>query len=481
MQDINPKSLPSARLLRRSFQHLPGISAAREAKLRSEGLQDWNDLLLRRPAQLDLFRKRGGALCCAVEASEEALANRDVEFFKERLPKREFYRIAASFPERCVFLDIESTGLSKHYDQVTLVGWSVGSRYEVVVDPSETGQLEHDLLAQPLVITFNGTLFDLPFLTNRFNNDWSSATHVDLRYLAKRVGLTGGQKKIEETIGLAREASLEGITGAEAVGLWFDYKEGDLNALRKLIRYNHADIEGMKFVFEQVVDRLEPGTNGGFANGGLFQRSTVQFADEHCETIANTVRVSPYCGRVGPRLAFSDLRKRAAQLDSIPIVGIDLTGSEERKSGWAAVIGENLTTGLVASDADLIERTLSAKPFLVSIDSPLSLPAGRLTEFDDDPRTGRIRDRAAGGTAASQEGDQRISGVVAEHAAFDSSGRGIGHATEKRGRSRDRELPRRRAGHTRNSPEEDQLEALGGRIAPLRVRSFARGIECFPR
>ena len=385
MQDINPKSLPSAPLLRRSFQHLPGISAAREAKLRSEGLQDWNDLLLRTPAQLDLFRKRGSALRCAVEASEEALANRDVEFFKERLPRREFYRIAASFPERCVFLDIESTGLSKYYDQVTLLGWSLGSRYEVLIDPTETSQLERDLSAQPVVITFNGSLFDLPFLTNRFNNDWSRATHVDLRYLAKRVGLTGGQKKIEETIGLAREAPLEGITGAEAVGLWFDYKEGDLNALCKLIRYNHADIEGMKFVFEEVVDRLEPGANGDFTNGRLFERSSVHFADKRCDTVANTVRISPYCGRVGPRLAFPDLHKRAPQLASIPVVGIDLTGSEKRKSGWAAVIGQELTTELVASDADLIGRTLSAKPFLVSIDSPLSLPSGRLTEFDDDP------------------------------------------------------------------------------------------------
>ena len=385
MQDISHKSLPSMRLLRRSFQLLPGISASKEAKLRSEGLQDWNDLLLRTPAQLDLFRKRASALRSAIEASEEALANRDVEFFKERLPKRELYRIAASFPELCVFLDIESTGLSKYYDQVTLVGWSVGSSYEVLVDPSETCQLERDLRAQPIVITFNGTLFDLPFLTNRFKTDWSGATHLDLRYLAKRVGLTGGQKNIEVKIGLARQAPLEGITGAEAVALWFDYKEGDLNALRKLIRYNHADIEGMKFLFEHVVARLEPGTGAGFVNGGLFERSSVHFADKPRDPVANAVRISPYCGRVGPRLTFSDLHNRSARLDSTPVVGIDLTGSEKRKSGWAAVTGQELTTELVASDADLIGRTLSAKPFLVSIDSPLSLPAGRLTEFDDDP------------------------------------------------------------------------------------------------
>lgn len=385
MQDIRPECLPSTPLLRRSFQHLPGISAAKEAKLRSEGLQDWNDLLLWTPAQLYLFRNYGSALHCAIDESEEALAKRDVEYFKKRLPKREFYRIAASFPERCVFLDIESTGLSQHYDQVTLVGWSVGSKYEVLIEPSETSQFEHELSAQSIVITFNGSLFDLPFLTNRFNTDWSRAVHVDLRFLAKRVGLTGGQKKIEMIIGVAREATLEGTTGAEAVGHWFDFKEGDLNALRKLIRYNHADIEGMKFLFEEVINRLEPGTRADFVNGGLFERSSVHFSEKPCDMVANTVQISPYCGRVGPRFVFSDLHKRATQLDSITVVGIDLTGSEKRKSGWAAVTGRELTTELMASDAELIGRTLDAKPFLVSIDSPLSLPTGRLSEFDDDP------------------------------------------------------------------------------------------------
>ena len=378
--------MPDAHLLRRSFQHLPGISAAEEARLWAEGISDWADLIRHTPVQLDMYRKRGSALQSAVEASEEALANRDVAFFANRLPKREHYRIAASFPERCVFLDIESTGLSTYYDQVTLVGWSVDDTYTVLIDPGRIEELERRLHEHAMVVTFNGSLFDLPFLARRFKKSWSGLCHVDLRYLAKRVGLTGGQKKIEGELGLTREASLEGITGAEAVALWFDYKEGDLDALRELIRYNHADIEGMKFLFEEVIRRVVSRAGGApVPNGGLFRRSSLCFSDARRVNGANVVSIAPYGGDVGPRLTFAGLRNDAARLDDLTVVGIDLTGSEERKSGWAAVTGQRLTTDLVGPDAELVERTLAAEPFLVSIDSPLSLPAGRVSEFDDDP------------------------------------------------------------------------------------------------
>ncbi len=385
MAELTAEPSASRPLLRRSFQHLPGIGAAKEAKLRAEGLWDWNDLLSSRTMQRDLFGRRTSRLGCAVEESEGALANKDVKFFKKRLPRREHYRIAASFPSRCVFLDIESTGLSKYYDQVTLVGWSVGRQYEVLIDPTETARLEHDLNEQSILVTFNGTLFDLPFLASRFKTDWSAIAHVDLRYLARRVGLTGGQKRIELAIGRERETGLEGVSGADAVELWFDYKEGDLSALRKLIRYNHADIEGMKLIFERVIGELEPGANVRAASAELFQRSSLHFADNVDGTMRSAICVVPYRGHVGPRLTYMHLRNRTEQLDEVPIVGIDLTGSEKRKSGWASVVGTKLTTALVATDAELIARTLSVGPYLVSIDSPLSLPAGRLTEFDDDP------------------------------------------------------------------------------------------------
>lgn len=55
-------------------------------------------------------------------------------------------------------------------------------------------------------------------------------------------------------------------------------------------------------------------------------------------------------------------------------VGIDLTGSEKRKSGWALLEGMRTTTGRIGSDNELIEATKAANPDVVSIDSPLTLP-----------------------------------------------------------------------------------------------------------
>lgn len=57
------------------------------------------------------------------------------------------------------------------------------------------------------------------------------------------------------------------------------------------------------------------------------------------------------------------------------VVGIDLTGSEERRSGLACLDDEGLVvTVRLKSDLEIELFTLDMAPDLVSIDSPLSLP-----------------------------------------------------------------------------------------------------------
>ncbi|MNY19853.1 hypothetical protein D3C86_1533080 [compost metagenome] len=66
-------------------------------------------------------------------------------------------------------------------------------------------------------------------------------------------------------------------------------------------------------------------------------------------------------------------------------VGIDLTGSEKKASGWCALQGNSASTSKLFTNKELINQTILANPAVISIDSPLSLPFGRLSVFDNDP------------------------------------------------------------------------------------------------
>lgn len=76
-------------------------------------------------------------------------------------------------------------------------------------------------------------------------------------------------------------------------------------------------------------------------------------------------------------------------------VGLDLAGSPRRRTGFCA-LGPELVAevAVLYGDEEIVARTLAARPGVVSIDAPLSIPAGRRDIHD---RTGphlRACDRA---------------------------------------------------------------------------------------
>lgn len=70
---------------------------------------------------------------------------------------------------------------------------------------------------------------------------------------------------------------------------------------------------------------------------------------------------------------------------SLNSVGIDLTSNEKKASGWCALHGDLASTSKLFTNEDLINKTVLVNPAVISIDSPLSLPFGRLSVYDDDP------------------------------------------------------------------------------------------------
>lgn len=73
------------------------------------------------------------------------------------------------------------------------------------------------------------------------------------------------------------------------------------------------------------------------------------------------------------------------EINNLVSVGIDLTGSEKKKCGWAVLTNGLVYTRTIFTDRELIEETARQKPAVISIDAPLSLPAGRISVYDTDP------------------------------------------------------------------------------------------------
>jgi hypothetical protein len=226
------------------------------------------------------------------------------------------------------------------------------------------------LLSYLLVLArcpFNGSLFDLPFIKTFFRDINLPVCHVDLRFLGKRAGLSGGQKEIETKIGIKRQKSLQDIKGETAPVLWYKYCWGDQAELKKLIAYNHADIEGMKIIFDNVVHRLlkKHETYLGKRAISKFERnkSKIKWANPESAN-PEGIQIQPYKGNPGPLVLLKDLEVLSSNAE-LRIVGIDLTGSEARPSGWCLLKNDSAETRCLSLDADIIRETLQSRPKIV--------------------------------------------------------------------------------------------------------------------
>jgi len=316
--------------------------------------------------------------------SKFKLINKDADYFASRLPNNLHFLIPHSFPEDTIFLDIETTGLSIYYDRISIVGWSRLGNYNVFIHgdhPSEQKLLQ-SLASAKAIITFNGSMFDLPFLKKFFENISVPSCHIDLRFFSKRLGYRGGQKKIELQLGFQRPDSLLDIDGYEATILWYKYKEGDLESLKRLIQYNAFDIEGMKFIFEELTLKLieKEGLPIKTTHVYHFSNHNSQF-NFTSDPDAEGIFISHFSGDKGPSCTIDSLKSVIHE----KIIGIDLTGSEKRATGWALIENKQATTRTIFTDEQLIAETIMHNPAIISIDSPLSIPMGRISFYDDDP------------------------------------------------------------------------------------------------
>ncbi len=177
-------------MLRNTFVHLPGVGLHRERALWQQGILDWDRFL--EAAEQHLLRQRIYETAAPlVRQSVEAVAAGDPRFFHGRLPSRETWRLYPEFADRACFLDIETTGLASCYDEVTLIGALGGGQLALFVNGVNLDQFPAYIAQFPLLVTFNGSQFDVPFLRAHFPKARLDQAHIDLRFVLRLAGPPG--------------------------------------------------------------------------------------------------------------------------------------------------------------------------------------------------------------------------------------------------------------------------------------------------
>lgn len=169
------------------------------------------------------------------------------------------------------YLDIETTGLSCQYADITVIGIYLAngkeSRLVQLVGRDVTvGNFLEAVDSVQTIYTYNGSRFDLPFIHGSLGIDLADVFHHhDLMYDCWRCNLFGGFKAVEQQLGISRQ--LKGITGLDAIMLWQRYRDyDDQKALALLLQYNKEDVLNLKVLREKLYLRASLELQSGRVN-----------------------------------------------------------------------------------------------------------------------------------------------------------------------------------------------------------------------
>ena len=253
-------------MIRNTFLFLPKIKQKTELKIWKQGIKDWDDFL--NNDVKGISKKTKAFYNRKITEAKTALRNNDSAYFYNKLPSTETWRLYNFFKEESVFLDIETSSSTSLDSYLTVIGLFDGDDTKIMVRDVNLNisALKHELKKYKLIITFNGSSFDIPYLNKKYPNLLPRIPHIDLRHLCTKIGLKGGLKYIEKQLNIKRNnIILDCLYGGDPLKLWRIFKAtGDKYYLNLLVEYNEEDIINLKKIADYVIEKLYKNMKASF-------------------------------------------------------------------------------------------------------------------------------------------------------------------------------------------------------------------------
>jgi len=391
-------------MIKSTFIFIPGVGKKTEERFWEKGILTWDDL---KKCVNGLTRIKRKIVCDYLERANIALSRCDASFFAKHLPQREYWRVYNEFRTKTLYLDIETTGLSLYYDRITLIGTFDGHKYRIFLRDVNLPEFKDYLRNYEVIVTFNGKLFDIPFIRKEFPRLKLPPLHIDLKYILRGFGITGSLKEVEEKLGIQRPKYVREVNGRGAAVLWNKFIRGDDEALRKLIMYNIQDTVNLQTIMhicyqkkiEEIESKMDSSPQQKLINAEnrkinyYLPPLNFNIPDVVIRRLKDGLLEVHSNNEVIIRINRSKIKKTNIKIEELlqkirnngytPIsVGIDLSASEKRKSGICILKDKVAYLDVVRTDEEIVSKVMEAEPTVISIDSPLSLPKGRCCADD---------------------------------------------------------------------------------------------------
>jgi uncharacterized protein len=225
-------------MLRNTFCHIPGVGLKTERGFWSQGIRSWEDALANGLTEESSYKTV--LMKTRVIESRICLEKGDASYFARSLPVNELWRLFGDFKDSVAYLDIETSPMRQTPNGITTIAMYDGKNIFHYVRGQNLADFVEDIQNYKIIVTYNGKSFDIPVIEKSFGIRIKQP-QIDLRYLLKSLGYTGGLKGCEKKLGLDRH-ELDGVDGYFAVLFWNDFRRNNnRKALETLLAYNILD------------------------------------------------------------------------------------------------------------------------------------------------------------------------------------------------------------------------------------------------